>query len=299
MIGQFLAILSGLGFAGSSVFIRQAVFRTKEAGTSVFISVLFGVLVFSLVLVISGNAGQLGTASWQAIAALAGAGIIHFALGRWLTYYSLRLIGANQSSPLRGSSTLVSVVLGITLVDERFTWGLAWGVCFIIIGVTLVSVESGGDGMSDITTTRKDSIKGIAAALLGGICYGISPVLVKIAIEEGNSPYTGIFISYSTAFVFMFIHRLIIHKLGEVLVSYKKAIVPMSVGVISISVAQICRYVSLDYIPVSVVSPLNSTATLFTILLSFIINRRIELFTWKIIVGAILVVSGVFFIFQV
>jgi drug/metabolite transporter (DMT)-like permease len=299
MIGHFLAILSGLGFAGSSVYIRQAVFRTKESGTSVFISIIFGAVVFSLVLVISGNTGQLTTSSWRAIAALVGAGIIHFTIGRWLTYYGLQLIGANRSSPLRGSSTLVSVILGITLIDEPITWSLALGVCFILMGVVLVSTETGGNDFSDGTTTRRNIIKGVSASLLGGICYGTTPVLVKIAINEGTSPYTGIFISYSTALLITLFHRIIFHKIGEAIVFYRKAIVPMSIGVASISMAQLCRYVALDYIPVSIVSPLNSTASLFTIVLSFIINRKIELFTWKIIVGAILVVSGVFLIFQV
>jgi drug/metabolite transporter (DMT)-like permease len=299
MIGQFLSLLTGLGFAGNNVFIRQAVFRTKEPGSSVFISILFGAVVFSLAFAISGNTSQLNTASPQAIAVLAGAGIIHFILGRWLLYYSLKLIGANRGGPLLSSSTLVAVILGITIMDEPFTWGLAIGVVFIIIGVVLVSSESSGNRISDSAPVKGNMVKGVAAGLLAGICYGVTPVLVKIAIDEGNSPYTAIFISYLTALLLVLIHRLISRKLGELLVFYRKAMVPMSLGVVSISMAQLCRYVSLDYIPVSVVSPLNSTANLFTVVLSFAINRGIEVFTWKIIAGAMLIVGGVFFIFQV
>jgi drug/metabolite transporter (DMT)-like permease len=77
------------------------------------------------------------------------------------------------------------------------------------------------------------------------------------------------------------------------------AFAPILLGGIGTSAAQLCRNWALKYSPVSMVAPLFSTATLFTVLLSFIINRRIEFFTWKIIIGAILVVSGVFFVFQV
>jgi drug/metabolite transporter (DMT)-like permease len=142
-------------------------------------------------------------------------------------------------------------------------------------------------------------VKGVAAGLSAGICYGIGPVLTKIAIEEDNSPYTGLFISYLTAMLLIFSHRLIFRKLREVIIFYRKAIAPMLLGAAFSSISQLFRYLSLDYIPVSVALPLNSTANLFTIILSFIINRKIELFTWKIIAGAILVVSGVYFIFQV
>jgi drug/metabolite transporter (DMT)-like permease len=215
MIGQFLALLAGLGFAGSSVFFRQAVFRTKETATSVFISIVFGTAIFSVVLAISGNTGQLTTVSWQALAALAGAGTFVFILGRYLFYYSLKLIGANRSGPLLSSSTLVGVLFGVTLMDEPFTWGLALGFSSIVIGVVLVSTESGGNGISDIATTKGDMIKGVATGLLAGICYGSGPVLAKIAIDEGNSPFTAIFISYSTALLLIVIPRLLFHNVGN------------------------------------------------------------------------------------
>jgi drug/metabolite transporter (DMT)-like permease len=299
MIGQFLGLLSGLGFAGNSVFMRQAVFRTKETATSVFVSIIFGTIVFSLVLALSGDAGQLGTASWQAIAALAGAGITVFILGTSLNYYSMKLIGANRTSPLLSLSTPAAVILGIACVDEPFTSGLAWGAGFIVVGVVLVTTERTSASMSDSVTTKRDLVKGVAAGLSAGILYGSGPVLVKIAIKEGNSPFTALFISYVTALLLILVPWVLSGKLRESLGFYKKAIVPMSVGAASSSIAQLFRYISLDYISVSVVIPLNSTATLFTILLSFVINRRIELFTWRIIVGAILVVGGVFLIFQV
>jgi drug/metabolite transporter (DMT)-like permease len=299
MIGQFLALLSGLGFAGSSVSIRQAVFRTRESATPVFVSTFFGTIVFSLVLLLSGKAKQLTLASPQAIAALAGAGIIIFILGTWLHYYSLKLIGANRGGPLLSASTLVAVILGVTLMNEPFTWFLALGSCFIVIGIALVSSESGGESIPGSAITKRDMVKGVAAGLSAGICFGGGPVLIKIAIDDGNSPFIALFISYLTALLLMFIYRLISHKLGELRVYYKKAMVPMTIGSTSVSIAHLCRYLSLDYIPVSVVVPLTSTANLFIILLSFIINRKIELFTWKIIVGAILVVSGVFLVFQV
>ena len=299
MIGQSLGLLSGLGFAGSTVFMRQAVFRTKETATSVFVSIIFGAIVFSLVFALSGNTSQLATASWQAITGLAGAGIIVFIFGTSLNYYSMKLIGANRTAPLLCLSTPVAVIIGITLMDEPFTWGLAFGVCSITVGVVFISTERSGSSAPDIATTKADVVKGIATGISAGICYGTGPVLAKMAIDEGNSPFTGLFISYVTALLVMLIHRSISHRLGDLIVFYKKAIAPMSIGGVSSSIAQICRYISLDYIPVSVVLPLNAAGSLFTIPLSFIINRRIELFTWKIIAGAILVVGGVFLIFQV
>ena len=69
-------------------------------------------------------------------------------------------------------------------------------------------------------------------------------------------------------------------------------------GSVLVSIAQLCRNWALDYSTVSVVQPLVSVSTLITIFLSFAMNRRIELFTWRVILGALLIVGGVFLIFQ-
>ena len=299
MIGQSLALLSAVLASGNSVSIRKAVFRIGEANSAFYISIFIGMIIFSLALAFSGDAGQLTTSPGYAIAALIGSGIIGPVMGRWLAFNSLRLIGANLTSPFRNTSTVVSVILGVTFMGESFTLGIALGVALIVIGAVLISTEGGGAGRLSKPITRRDMTNGIACALLAGTCYGIAPVLVKFAIREGNSPITAAFVMNATAMVFVFV-VLLQHgerrKLRKVDIG---AFAPILLGGILASVAQFCRNYALDYSPVSIVAPLFATATFFIIPLSFIINRRIELFTWKIIVGAILVVSGVFFIFQV
>jgi drug/metabolite transporter (DMT)-like permease len=228
-------------------------------------------IIFSLALAFSGDGGQLTTASVKALASLVGAGIIGMSMGRWLTFNSLRLIGSNITSPVSRISAVVAVTLGITVMNEPVTVGVILSVAFIVTGV----------------------------ALLAGTCYGIGTFLIKIAIEEGNSPIMSGFVSYSTATVLVLV-ILSRHSERQKLKKVDRAaFVPVLFGSIFASTAQFCRYWALDYSPVSVVSPLTATSTLITILLSFAINRRIEVFTWEIIVGAIFVVCGVFLIFQV
>jgi drug/metabolite transporter (DMT)-like permease len=299
MIGHFLALLTGFGLATNTVFMRKAIFHTRETTTAVFISISFGFVTFLPLLLFTGNAGQLSSASWQALAALAGAGIVNFVIGRRLSFYSLKLIGANRGGPLLNSSTLFAAIMGITIMGEQVTLGLVTGIILIVIGVILVSMERHSDSTAEEIVNTWDMVKGVSAGLLAGICYGGGPVLAKIAIDEGNSPFMAVFVSYGVAFIIMLAPRLSTHQRQKLTESYRKARLPMSIGAVSITIAQLCRYLSLDYIPVSVAIPLNSVSSLFTLLLSYAVNRRIEVFTWKIILGAILVVSGVFLIFQV
>ena len=63
------------------------------------------------------------------------------------------------------------------------------------------------------------------------------------------------------------------------------------------AVAQIGRYLALDYSTVGAVIPISATYALFFYPLSFIINRQIEDFSPRVIIGGLAVIAGVFLIF--
>lgn len=75
-------------------------------------------------------------------------------------------------------------------------------------------------------------------------------------------------------------------------------IILFSLAAVSTSVAQILRYTALVYSPVSMVVPLVGTNALFVFPISFLINRRLETFDLRIILGAIAIVVGVFLLFS-
>jgi drug/metabolite transporter (DMT)-like permease len=142
-------------------------------------------------------------------------------------------------------------------------------------------------------------VKGILAALGAGICWGITPVLIKPAIGEIGSPLAAAFISYSIAslvIAFLFFrqqHREQISKLPLVTV-----LVPLIIGAIFASAGQLLNYAALGYSPASLVTPLLSTQILFIFLFSLLLNRRSEVFTPKIVVGMATIIAGIFLLFR-
>jgi drug/metabolite transporter (DMT)-like permease len=299
MIGQGLALLAAVSVSSSAVFTRRAVFILGEPNAAFYIGVFVGTVLFSLALAFAGHAVQLTTISGQALASLIGAGIVGTGIGRWLTINSVRLIGANLTGPLLRMSVVVAVILGVTLMDEPLTLGITLSVILIFTGVVLISIEGGDTRAPDSTISKGDRMKGIVSALLAGVCYGTGPVLTKVAIQEGNSPITAGFVRNWTAMVLVVV---LLSRSGErrkLSKVDKTTFLPILFGSIFTSLAQLCRNWALEFIPVSMMQPLTTTSILITIPLSYAFNRKIELFTWKIMVGAILVVSGVFVIFQV
>ena len=78
----------------------------------------------------------------------------------------------------------------------------------------------------------------------------------------------------------------------------KEALLWFCLGGFFVGMAQLFRYVALSMSPLSIVAPLIAASPLFTIFFSFLMNRSIEPFTLKVILGAVGVVAGAVIIFS-
>ena len=116
-------------------------------------------------------------------------------------------------------------------------------------------------------------------------------------MEEIVSPYAAAFVSYAVGFalvtIILFGKR---RKIQLFQLSRSYLIVVAFAGVLAL-VAQVLRYAALNLSPVSVVTPLMGTLVLFTFILSFVINRKIEVFTWRVFVGILTVLVGTALLF--
>jgi drug/metabolite transporter (DMT)-like permease len=275
------------------------VYRSGEAFSILPIFALLGTVFFGFAVFISGEAEKLTSLSWVGISALAGAGIVHFILGRLTGFTGIRLIGANRAVPIFSGSVLVAVLFGIFLLGESMTVFRALAILLIVGGIILIGTTGNSEaGKSNLP--RGILVKGVLAALAGALFWGASPTLIKIGLREVNSPLLATFISYSAAFIVVGASLIHPGNSGKLRRLSRPALISLVIGGIAVSVAQILRYTALVYSPVSMVEPLSgSTNSLFIFPLSFLLNRQIEAFNRKIILGAISIVVGVFFMFWV
>ncbi len=297
MIGLVIASFSGLFHCLSSIFVRRGVYRSGESFSPLPISNFAGLVLFGLTILISGQAGQLASLPWQGVSYLAGAGILHFVIGRSLAYTGLRLIGANRTNPVVTSNILVSASVGIFFLGEPVTVYLIPALLLIFGGIILIgrtgSSDLGEKGMSKGTLAR-----GLLASLGAALCWGISPVLVKIGLESVSDPILASFISYTAASIV--VGTLLLHpKNSEKLRRLDRgSLIPITTGAAFNSAGHLFRYIALTYSPVSLVAPLlNSISGLLIFPLSFLMNRKIEVFDLGVIAGAIAVLAGVLLIF--
>jgi drug/metabolite transporter (DMT)-like permease len=297
--GLILALISALSFSIGIVIVRRASAAAGESFSVTAISIIIGIPFFALAVTFSGEWDKVLLISWRALALLSSAGIIHFVFGRLLAYSSFRLIGANKATPFIMSSRFYTLLFTFLFLGESITFYILAGVLLMFLGSAVTSWEKknvAGNKESKLSSTE---VKGILLALAASLCWGITPVLIKPGVEQIGSSIAGAFISYCAAGVIMV--GILLKKsfrLQVTQLSFTKGIVPMALAGLFTATGQLLYYTSLGKSPANVVTPLLSVQIIFIFFLSLLINRKSEVFSWKVALGMAATLAGTFLLFR-
>jgi len=296
MIGLVLALLTGFCLAASFVFLRRGVHISGEISSTIPIFSFVGLLIFGVPVLITGELARLPSITWVGISSLAGAGIVHFILGRISGFTAVRFIGANRAVPIYTFNVIIAVMLGVLFLGEPLTIPLLISILLIFGGIVLITTRGNPEKEQKGAPEHSLAI-GVTTAIGAAICWGISPFLVKIGLGEVDSPLLAAFVSYAASSALIgiwLLHPKNSQKLRHV---DRSSLKPVIIAAIVMALAHLLRYTSLHYSDLTTVQPLFSTQNLFVFPLSYLINREIETFNLRVILGAITVVTGVFLIF--
>jgi len=296
--GIILALIASVSFSAGIVMVRKTAGEAGESFSVTAVSIFIGLPLFAVAIFISGDWTNLQHISWKALGLLASAGIIHFIFGRLLGYNAFRLIGANRATIYTMTNRFYTVLFSVLFLGESITYYLVVGVFCMFAGAALITTEKKDDAGKKKKLSRNE-VKGILLALGAALCWGITPVLIKPGVEEIGSSSAGAFVSYVTAAIVMgglLLDRPRRKQLTQLPV--KKSILPMAIAGLFTAAGQLLYYTALGQSPASIVTPLLSIQVLFIFLFSWLINRRIELFTPKVIIGMAATLTGTILLFQ-
>jgi len=292
-----MAVGAGILFAGGTVSVRRAIYRLGESYTTTAVGIFLGVPFFAIVISLAGEWDKLLAAPWPLLLRLAAAGIIHFIIGRVLSYEAYRLIGANKATPFQMTNLIYSIILSAVFLHEPITVYTVVGAAGIFAGTSLVSSEQ--RSISEPSIGRlSNNARGILLSLAGALCWGVTPVIIKPAVAEIGSPFAGVFVSYLAAaivFALFYIKREPRQHMARL--KAREILVSVLAGGVFAAAGQLLHYTALGGGPASLVVPLVNTTVIFSFLFSFFINRHIEVFTVKIIAGMLVTLAGTFVLF--
>ncbi|MEM2665513.1 MAG: DMT family transporter [Nitrososphaerota archaeon] len=294
MLGLILSLVSAVIFGLNSVVMRRGLI-IGDVYPSVLISLLFAIPYTIAVSFLTGEVWTLTNLSIMATIYFIIAGISNFLVVRYLIYMAIKLAGATVTIPIVSCDTLITVFLGIVLLGEEFSYKLIVAAMLVVVGIVLVTSKNAhAEGEYGSFTNFKQGILYATLAMLG---LSISSITVRLGVLETNSPSLGLLISNFFALITCSVFLTFPKYKEEVLGINVKAKQYFLLGAFLVTTGQLTRYVALAYVPVSLASPVINTYPLFTLILSYILNRKIEAFNWKVLVGTPLVVIAIILAF--
>ena len=285
ILGVILALLASICFAGNRSFASRPL-ATSRPVVGTYISIAVGVFVSGSVVVAFDQANALLLVTITSLVLFALVGIFHFTVARQLSFIAIKHLGANQTSALVSTQILYSLIFAVLLLNEKMTPPIGIGSAMILFGLLILDLRAGAN-------KRKGTMKiGIVTALLTGLVYGLTPILIRSGLSVYHFYFAATFVAYVAAMAVFLISTNPI-KMGSEIRGLPRAALSSYViaGVFAAS-AQLFRFWTLNITPVVIVAPILAAAPLFTLIFTRRLARELEVFQPRLILSIALIVVG-------
>jgi drug/metabolite transporter (DMT)-like permease len=306
VLGGFLALCSAATFAFNNASVRRAVL-TGSIIQGMAITVPLGVPLFFIAALATGNLATVLGFSPTALAALAGAGIMHFLWGRYCNYRATRAIGTNLVAPVQQVNLLVTLVLAIWLLGEYLTPLKMFGIGLILLGPALQMQRSKPraervvleEKITPIDAEKPAAfqpkyVEGYTFSLLSAIGHGSSPILVRIGLEDRGVgvAIAGGLVAYLAATAVFALILLWPGQWRHVRSTDREAAKWFTFSGVVVFFSQMFLYMAMSVAPVTVVSPINRLSILFRLFFSRLLNPKHEVFGGSVILATVVSLAG-------
>ena len=311
IFGALLALGSAFSFSVNSILIRRGLADAgATAAQGAFITVLLGVPFGFVAVVVTGQIFNFDQLPLTSYLLLAGAGIVHFCIGRYCNYRSIAAIGASRTVTIQAVAVPYSIVMAIVLLGERPTIPMYLAIALILASPFLMidrrkrpaspaerplagNAPARAAATSGPPAVEIRMVEGVVFSLLASVGYGTSPILIRAALEDATGVAAiGTFVAYFGASAVLMASLALPaqrHLMGAINFRYMRLF--GSAG-LSVFMAQLLRFFSLALADVTVVDPLMRTVGVFTLILSYLVNRRLEHITLGVVLGVLVSFVG-------
>jgi uncharacterized membrane protein len=299
VLGGFLALLSAATFAFETVASRRGVL-TASVVQALAVTVPLGVPIFLLFALAFGGFATIEGFPAEAIVYLASAGVLHFVWGRYCNYRASKAMGAILAAPIQQSNLLLTLALAIWILGERLTPLRILGIALVVLGPALAYERARGNAADAaanggaLKLFQPSYAEGYLFAVLSATGYGVSPILVRLALENRELPASlaGGLISYAAATLAFALILLLPGRWRHVRSLDPGAAKWFAISGVCVCFAQMLRYMALVLAPVSVVTPIQRLSLVFRFYLSRLVNPQHEVFGGRIAAATVVSLLG-------
>lgn len=294
MLGALFTLLSAATFGLNNAAVRRGVL-TGSVMQALTVSMPIGALCFGIGALAFNQLHRIGEFSNTALVLLVLGGWIHFLFGRYCNYRAIKAAGATLSASIQQWTLLVSLVLAVGWLGESLSALKLLGLGLVVLGPVMTmrsfarrqraAKSVGAQATSDAATPdpakpvfEPNLVEGYVFSLLATIGYGVSPIVVRLALEDKGLALAGGFVSYAAATALIALALLLPGKLGHILALDRRSLPWFTMSGFTVFLSQAFRYLALGIAPVIVVAPIMRLSLVFRVIFSWFLNREYESF---------------------
>ncbi len=279
MYVELLSLFTAFCYGFSAVLARKGM-RDSNPLTGALFTALIQVLILSGLLLRSPPRSL----NWLAIAYFIISGILASTLGRLFNFMSMERLGVSVSASIIGSSPLFSTFFAIIFVGETVASTTLMGTFLVVVGIAIARSrdEMGGS-----------SLRGSALVIpiLSAAFYGASSSVRKLGLMLMTDVTLGALVGSASSFVSFVGYIVMNRSMGTVRIR-RRSLPYFVVSGVVVSLGWLSMFNALAVGDVSVVATLIGTNPLYSLLLSWILLRDSEKFSWRVTVGCLVIVAG-------
>ncbi len=287
------ALAAALCWGTSPVLVKRGL-RHSNVSAAVLQQQVGSVLTLALIMGLPFG-GVRAVMPWSAAAVFVAVGLVGSFLGRTFTLKGIDEVGASRAQSIVNSAPLLTAVYAIVLLGETASPVILVGVVLIVAGLLIITRRTPEAG----DLRGLPSLRAFLNPLLAIVCFGFGPILKKIAILAGGTPIPGALITHVTglALVMSFGRFLRIDWREGIRLTGGSCLVLLLSGFFQ-GVGSIFTYLAVAHAPAIIVAPVWNLQPLVTFSLARLLLQGDEAVTLKDGLAALLVVAGVYFLFQ-
>ncbi|HEV8726341.1 MAG TPA: DMT family transporter [Candidatus Binatia bacterium] len=280
MLAEIVAMSSAMGWAADSVLVRFGL-RQSNIFAAMFVSYAVSISCLWTYLVATTSLEFLKS---PAMIYYLISGCIQPLFARALFYEGITRIGVARAGPLRGSEPLFATAIAVIVFHEQPGWLVFLGTILIVGSLWLISGKRAGDARWRLI----DTIFPISAGLISAV----SQSLRKQALNIIPDPFVAVAVVTTVSFILLLGFVLITKRAHQLRMPREVFIFYFCAALIATS-AQVANFIALGRGQLSVIIPLLNTTPLFTVFFSAVFLRNVETVNLRIVLGTVLMVTGV------
>jgi drug/metabolite transporter (DMT)-like permease len=309
-MGSLLALLSALAYSVMYFLIRAGVRRGDLDGgafvTTTVNVILLGGLVTFLSLAGDPPEWQLTGVAWFALAGLLGSGF-----GRILLLSGMHRMGPVRSVSIVNTAPVVTIGVAIFLLGERLSGTAIVATLLVMAGIALLGVDAfvtpdpamrrepaeapgGTAGLAQVAPSRgralSPALAGLGFSSLSALAFGLSRVARRVGLTWMPDPLVGAMVGSVTALLTNLATQAGQRRIRSVVVDSIRHPRPLLwlAGVCS-TLGLLFFFLALQHAPLAHVAVVSSSETVMTMLISWLLFRRREILSLRVVLAAIAV----------